>query len=72
MRAIPLLTQNLGSCSEFKLIYITKLVECPVVVSSPFLSKVLYTGHLYYYVSSIFIVSLGIKCTIGARLYNTL
>lgn len=46
-KATPLLIQRIeaSSFSQGILVYITKLLEAPVVVKIPFLSEVLYTGH---------------------------
>lgn len=45
-RATPLLIQCFCSWEEGKRMYITKLVEWPVVLSTPRRADVLYTGHL--------------------------
>ena len=44
-RAAPLLVQCSGVKSVFRSKKVTKLVECPVVLNSPFLRLVLYKGH---------------------------
>jgi hypothetical protein len=45
-KATPRFIQCLSSNYVGNLIYITKLVECPVVLRTPLLAEVLYTGHL--------------------------
>jgi len=45
-RATPLLTQNVSGLELNIRTHITKLVECPVVDSTPFRADVLYNGQL--------------------------
>lgn len=60
MIAVPLLNcLSVSSFSIGKSKYITKFVECPVVLSSPFLSGVLYTGHLNKPVEIFLLLSIG-------------
>lgn len=53
--AVPRRIQCSGGCNDGSQIAMTKLVEWPVVDSTPFRSVVLYTGHVY--------VSLSCTCS---------